>query len=118
MAVLVEFDDEGHSSAADTVTETLDLFGLGYSVEQVAQRRGLKEDTVYTHLAKGLEAGSVRFEDILALSAREIADIEAVLLAMPEQQRNALKPVYEQLGGAYSYGLLRCVRAALQRRIK
>ncbi|QPK61929.1 DNA helicase RecQ [Methylomonas sp. LL1] len=118
LAVLAEFDDEGHSSATDNVTETLDLFGLGYSVEQVAQRRGLKEDTVYTHLAKGLEAGSVRFEDVLALSAREIADIEAVLLAMPEQQRNALKPVYEQLGGAYSYGLLRCVRAALQRRIK
>jgi ATP-dependent DNA helicase RecQ len=118
LAVLAEFDQEVRTSTIDTVEETLDLFKLGYSVEQVARQRGLKEETIYAHLARGLESGSVRFEDVLDLSAREIADIEAVLLAMPEQQRNALKPVYEQLGGAYAYGVLRCVRAALQRRLR
>ena len=116
LAVLAEFDDSAPSTS-DTVGETLDLFRLGYSIEQVAQQRGLKEETVYTHLAKGLEAGEVRFEDVLELSEREIADIEAALLALPEEQRNALKPVYEELSGAYSYGVLRCVRAALQRRL-
>ena len=118
LAVLAEFDHEGHAAATDTITETLDLFKLGYSIQQVAQRRELKEDTIYTHLAKGLEAGAVRFEDVLDLSTEEIADIEAVLLALPDEQRNALKPVYEQLGGVYSYGVLRCVRAALQHRIR
>ena len=119
LAVLAEFDEVSHeTAAADTVIETLDLFRLGYSVEQVASQRGLKEDTIYTHLAKGLEAGSVRFEDVLELAPQEIADIEALLLSMPEAQRNALKPVYEQLGGEYSYGVLRCVRAALQRRLR
>lgn len=118
LLVLAEFDDDAPASAIDTGAESLDLFKLGYSIEQVAQQRGLKEETVYTHLAKGLEAGIVRFEDVLELSAQEVADIESVLLAMPEQQRNALKPVYEELGGAYSYGVLRCVRAALQRRLR
>ena len=118
LAVLAEYDDEAPASATDTVAETLDLFRLGYSIEQVAQQRGLTADTVYNHLARGLEAGAVRFEDVLDLSVQEIADIEAVLLALPEQQRNALKPVYDELGGAYGYGILRCVRAALQRRLK
>ncbi|MGR8930443.1 MAG: DNA helicase RecQ [Gammaproteobacteria bacterium] len=117
LAVLAEFDEEGAASITDTIEETLDLFRLGYGVEQVAAQRGLKEETVYTHLAKGLECGAVRFEDVLTLSEREVADIESVLLALPEQQRNALRPVYDELGGAYSYGVLRCVRAALQRRL-
>jgi len=116
LEVLAEFDDEANST--DTVSETLDLFRLGYSIEQVARQRGLKDDTVYNHLAKALEVGAVRFDEVLELSPEEIADIEAVLLAMPDEQRNALKPVYEQLGGAYSYGILRCVRAALQHRLK
>ncbi|MDD2759327.1 MAG: DNA helicase RecQ [Methylomonas sp.] len=118
LAVLAEFAGEPDVSASDTVEESLDLFRLGYSVEQVAERRGLKPDTIYSHLAKGLEAGRVRFEDVLELSAQEIADIEAVLLAMPEAQRNALKPAYEALDGAYGYGVLRCVRAALLHRLK
>jgi ATP-dependent DNA helicase RecQ len=54
---------------------------------------------------------------VLTLSPAEIAEIEGVLLELPEAQRNALKPVYEQLGGVYSYGVLRCVRAAFQRKI-
>lgn len=125
LAVLAEFDGASHAeSAIDTVTDTLELLKLGYGIEQVAQRRSLKADTVYSHLAKGLENGAFRVEDgldVLAaegVSANDIAGIESVLLAMPEAQRNALKPAFEQLGGAYSYGVLRCVRAALQTRLR
>ncbi|MEY4720091.1 MAG: helicase RecQ [Pseudomonadota bacterium] len=121
LQVLAEFDDEvslnPRSSLSDTVLQTLDWFKLGYSVEQVAQQRALTEDTVYNHLAKGLEQGVVTVEEVLNLSATELADIEAAMLALPESQRNALKPIYESLGGAYGYGLLRCVRVALQRRL-
>lgn len=116
LEVLAAFDDEPNPT--DTVSDTLDLFRLGYSVEQVARQRGLKEEAIYNHLAKALEAGEVRLEEVLELAQEEIADIEAVLLAVPDEQRKALKPVYEQLGGAYSYAILRCVRAALQYRLK
>lgn len=115
--MLAQFDDEPAVSATDTVAESLDLFRLGYSVEQVAKQRSLSEDTIYNHMAKSLELGLVALGDVLSLSPAEVSEIEAVLLSLPEEQRNALKPVYEQLGGAYSYGVLRCVRAALQQQL-
>jgi ATP-dependent DNA helicase RecQ len=119
LAVLAAFDKSDQIEVAnDTVAETLDLFRLGYGIEQIAERRGIKEDTVYSHLAKGLEAGTVQLDEVLSLTAQEIKEIEAVFLDLPEAQRNALKPIYEQFNGAYSYGMLRCVRAALQRQLK
>jgi ATP-dependent DNA helicase RecQ len=36
------------------------------------------------------------------------------LLNLPEAQQTALKPLYDKFDGQYSYGILRCVRAALQ----
>lgn len=115
LAVLAEFEDGNAGPSTDTASETLDLFRLGYSVEQIAERRGIKEDNVYNHLAKGLGTGLVRLEEVLPLSAQEIREIEAALLALPDAQRNALKPIFEHFDGAYSYGVLRCVRAALFR---
>lgn len=117
LAVLAEFDGELSPVASDTVSESLALFRLGYSVAQVANQRRLSEDTIYNHMAKGLEAGLVELDEVLSLSSVEIGEIEAVLLSLPEAQRNAMKPVYEALDGGYSYGVLRCVRAALQRRL-
>jgi len=96
LAVLAEFDEPDDTLVNDTVSETLDLFRLGYSIEQIAERRGIKDDTVYSHLAKGLETGTVRLDEVLPISAQEIREIELVLLELPEAQSNALKPVYEQ----------------------
>jgi ATP-dependent DNA helicase RecQ len=116
---LAEFSEQkdDHSEVSDTLTESLNLFRLGYTAEQIANHRQLSEDTVYNHLAKVLEAGLINLDEVLTLSPAEIAEIEGVLLELPEAQRNALKPVYEQLGGVYSYGVLRCVRAAFQRKL-
>ncbi len=118
LEVLAEFTEADTSAQRDTALETLNLFRLGYSIEKIAQTRGLKQETVYNHLAKHLEVGAVALEEVVTLSVAEIQNIEAVILALPEAQRNALKPVYEHFEGAYSYEILRCVRAALQRQIK
>ncbi len=114
LAVLIENSEDHKETLTDTLTKTLDLFRLGYDVEQIAQRQGLKPDTIYTHLSKCLEMGFVKLEEVLSVSVEELNAIEGVLLALPEEQKNALKPVYEQFNGRYEYGQLRCVRAALQ----
>ena len=112
LAVISEYADD--RKAPDTVVESADLFKLGYSVKQVAQKRELKEETIYNHLSQALEQGMLILTDVVELPEQEIKRIEEAILSLPEEQQNALKPVYELFDGQYSYGVLRCVRAALQ----
>ncbi len=96
------------------MAESVALFRLGYSVKQIAQQRELQETTIYGHLAQSLEQGMLVLADVVELPEPEIRRIEEAIINLPEEQRNALKPVYELFDGQYSYGILRCVRAALQ----
>ncbi len=113
LAVLSEFSDV-EPVTTDTVKESLELFRLGYTVKQVAQKRELQETTVYGHLAQSIEQGLLAMNEVIDLTEPEISQIEEAILNLPEQQKNALKPVFELFDGHYSYGILRCVRAALQ----
>lgn len=97
----------------DTAHESLNLFRLGYRVQQIAQQRKLQEATIYNHLAQSLEQGKLVLTEVVELPEQEIELIKESILGLPEEQKNALKPVYELFDGQYSYGVLRCVRAAL-----
>jgi len=112
LAVISDYIDA--HAVPDTVTESSDLFKLGFSVQQIAQKRGYKEDTIYNHLSQALEQGMLALNDVVELPEQDIKRIEEAILSLPEEQQNALKPVYELFDGQYSYGVLRCVRAALQ----
>jgi len=117
LAVISEFVDinkNGPIGLSDTMAESVALFRLGYSIKQIAQQRELQETTIYGHLAQSLEQGMLVLTDVVELPEQEISRIEEAIMDLPEQQRNALKPVYELFGGQYSYGVLRCIRAALQ----
>jgi ATP-dependent DNA helicase RecQ len=103
------------ASSEDTVGASIELFRLGYSVERIAAQRGLKTTTVYGHLAEGIERGLVALNEVVELPEREIDLIQDAMLNLPDEQKRALKPVYEQFGGVYSYEVLRCVRAELDR---
>ena len=107
-------DYVGEHTASDTVTESADLFKLGFTIQQIAQKRGYKEETIYNHLSQALEQGLLVLRDVVELPDPEIKRIEEAILSLPIEQQNALKPVYELFDGQYSYGVLRCVRAALQ----
>jgi ATP-dependent DNA helicase RecQ len=100
--------------APNTTTESVDLFKLGYSIKQIAQKRELKEDTIYNHLSQALEQGMLSLADVVELPEQEINTIQEVILSLPSEQKNALKPVYDWFDGQYSYGVLRCIRATLQ----
>ena len=80
-------------------------------VEEIARIRGVKEATIYGHLETGLMAG----ED---LEVRPLVDARAwdeMASALRAHEGVALSPVFEALGGRYSYGHLRLVRAAESR---
>lgn len=102
------------TTTSDTAEETVELFRLGFNIPQIAQRRSLQESTIYGHLAQYLEKGQLSLPDIVNLPEHEIRRIEDIIVNLPDDQKNSLKPVYESLDGAYSYGILRCIRAALQ----
>lgn len=101
-------------SAGDTVSETLNLFRLGYKIEQIAQQRSMKPDTIFNHLARALEQDLVEISEVIDLPEAEIHAIQEVILNLPEEQRNALKPVFEMFDGQHSYSVLRCIRASIQ----
>jgi ATP-dependent DNA helicase RecQ len=102
-------------SSEDTVGASIELFRLGYSVERIAAQRGLKATTVYGHLAEGIERGLVALQEVVELPEREIDLIQDAILNLPDEQKRALKPVFEQFDRVYSYEILRCVRAEVCR---
>jgi ATP-dependent DNA helicase RecQ len=113
LAIIREFR-EPTLAISDTASETVELFKLGFSIKQVAEKRQLKETTIYGHLAQYLEQGQLVLADVVPLPEQEIRRIEETIINLPDDQKNALKPVYEAFSGAYSYDVLRCIRAALQ----
>jgi ATP-dependent DNA helicase RecQ len=97
---------------SDTVSETVALFKQGHDVEAISKQRALKEETIYTHLAQGLEDGLIQLKEVVDLTDQEIRVIEEAIINLPEEQRNALKPVFDFFDEHYSYSELRCVRAS------
>ena len=112
LAVISDYVSE--HTTPDTVTESADLFKLGFTIQQIAQKRGYKDETIYNHLSQALEQGLLVLRDVVELPDPEIKRIEDAILSLPTEQQNALKPVYELFDGQYSYGVLRCVRASLR----
>jgi ATP-dependent DNA helicase RecQ len=103
-------DDDKDASVTDTAAaaETLRLFRLGLDIPAIAARRGLKETTIYSHLAQAIASGEIKLREVVPLDEEDLAHIREALHANGGQ---ALKPVFEALGERYSYEVLRCVRA-------
>jgi ATP-dependent DNA helicase RecQ len=99
----------------ETERETLALSRSGLPPEGIAERRGLKAATIYGHLARCIEEGELTLRDVVRMAEDEITRIEQAFSQLPEDAPFALKPVFDALDGGYDYGLLRCVRASLER---
>jgi len=98
----------------DTAEISLVALRRGLRVSEIATERNLKISTIYEHLAKAIEIGSLQLAQIPDLSAVDVAAIQNAWIALPEEEQGRLKPLYEKLGGAYEYGALRCVLTSLQ----
>lgn len=101
----------GGSDGHDTTEESLQLFRLGMDVAAIAAQRGLKPQTILTHLSQAIAEGQAEVGEVTGLPAEELAQIGRVFQAVEDNSR--LKPVFEALGGRYPYEVLRCVRASM-----
>ena len=101
------------SGMTDTVTETLNLFRLGLTAEQIAGRRSLKTSTVLDHLALAIRQGQLAAKEVVDLPEAEIDRISRVWNGLPDEKRRGVKALHEAFEGKYDYSLLRCLHAEL-----
>ncbi|MCT7994613.1 DNA helicase RecQ [Laspinema olomoucense] len=104
---------EVNSDPSLTQLLTLEYHQNGMSIAEIAAKRNVKETRVEYHLIKLLEMDQAVDIHRLVPVQRQQVIIEALQLL----GSNLLKPVYEHLGGKYSYNELRLVRAAWQRNL-
>ncbi len=114
LQVLAEHEESPATS--DSATESLELFRLGFSVEDIARRRGLKPSTIYGHMARWIEQGVIELKDVIALEDELVVRIEELMLEQGGDIR--LGPVQEALDGMLDYGILACIRGRLNRRLE
>ncbi len=96
----------------DTVDDSVSLFRQGLSVDEVAVRRELKTSTVLSHLATAIGSGLVHAQNALGMDENEFNYLQDAIQQHGEDDR--LKPVFDALEGEVDYGVLRCVKAAME----
>ncbi len=115
LEVLAAHEQTQEAPVTDTVAESIELFHQGFGVEEIARRRGLKSSTIYSHMAKGIEQGSMVLQDVVSLDAERIQYIQDLMLEQGADNR--LGPVFEALEESVDYGVLACIRAELSQRL-
>jgi ATP-dependent DNA helicase RecQ len=90
-----------------TAQVTLELWRAGKSIDQIATERSLTASTVESHLAQAIFSGEP-FDPRRIYTTNEEAEMRAALDGYADE---ALKPVFEHLGGRISYGRLKIFRA-------
>lgn len=102
-----------NNSLSETINTTLGLVLQGKDLSQIASERHIKVDTLYQHLAQAITVGVVSIHEVLPISEDAYNHIVNTFELLSSEGETKLKPVYEALEGAYDYGVLACVRAAL-----
>lgn len=93
-----------------TFEETKNLLSKSLSIREIANRRGLTEGTIISHLEKLARRGEELNLDHLKLPAERLAQIKAAFI---KSDGVSLSPVREILGDSFSYDELRLARLFL-----
>lgn len=94
-----------------TLDATLALFKRGETIRAIAKARGLAESTVHSHIFKLHAAGKIGRSEIEPLCSPALKrSIGAIHDAFAKLGADRLTPVFEKLGGKYSYDDLRFAR--------
>lgn len=95
----------------NTRGQTLALWNEGKNISQIAKERGLKEQTIFHHIEELFTKGRINRADLSRLLTPELSRVlPEIHTAFRELETEYLSPVFEKLGGAYSYDELRIAR--------
>lgn len=113
MEEIKTFLNEKKRTKKDTTLETFKLYKEGFTVEEIAENRGLKPTTIFSHLSKlYLEGKDVSLDEFIeADTLALVANAKKVL-----KNETALKPYFEFLGEQVPYEKIRVGLTILQRK--
>ena len=107
------FIKEKKSGRKDTTLETFKLYQEGFSIDEIADKRNLKAQTIFSHLSKlyleGKDIALDKFTD--ADTLKLVANAKKVL-----KNEVALKPYFEFLGEKVPYEQIRIGLTILQKK--
>ena len=104
-----------YAKKTDTYTQTKELILAENSVKEMADKRSMTEQTVWSHVEKLVTDGAVTIEQIKYLEPVKWADAQVELFAaIDEHGDEKLKPIYEACGEVYDYNQVRLARMQWQ----
>jgi len=99
---------------SETREQTYALYGQGLSVNEIAEKRGLRPLTIEEHIAALIEEG----RDINVADLVEDEDRALIEAAAAKRGLERLRPIKDELPDRIGYGAIRFVVADLRRRRK
>ncbi|TCP28608.1 ATP-dependent DNA helicase RecQ [Tenacibaculum skagerrakense] len=113
MEEIKTFIKEKKKGKKDTTLETYKLYQEGLSVEDIAIQRGLKEQTIFSHLAKlYLEGKDISLDKFIDANTLKLIQSAKKVLG----NETALKPYFEFLKEEVSYEQIRIGLTILQKK--
>lgn len=107
---------DGNNRGERRWEDTLELIRSGKPIAAVAKMRGRTEETILKHLESLRALGKLPIQDIRHLARVSEQAIAEIHDAFSEFGTDKLSPVFEKLGGQYSYDELRIARMLLNER--
>ncbi len=109
------FNDEKKAKKSDTHKVTYELYQQGLSIDEIAEKRGLKSPTVFSHIAKLYTEGKpINIYDFVSKS-----EVEAVKKAKVELENPpALKPYFDHFEEQLDYFKIRLGLAVIEKEEK
>ncbi|CAM1334901.1 DNA helicase RecQ [Tenacibaculum aestuariivivum] len=113
MEEISAFIKEKKKGKKDTTLETYNLYKEGFTIDEIAEKRSLKGQTIFSHLSKlYLEGKDVNLDKFInANTIKLIANAKKVL-----KNEIALKPYFEFLGEKVPYEQIRIGLTILQKK--
>lgn len=104
-------DDTGKKLS--TFECSYNLYNQGNTIAQIAEKRGLNQNTIEGHLARYVASGDIDVHEFV--DGDTLKKVEAYCMEHPEEK--ALKPIFEHFDAKIPYGVLRMAIAAIRKEI-